>query len=84
MTYRHYKGRKYVMLMVAETHEHNGDEDVVYLSLSNGKIVTRPYRKDSRNQNSWLDPVCWPDGVFRQRFTPDIPELNSMFNHGAL
>jgi hypothetical protein len=79
MTYRHYKGGKYVMLMIAETHEHNGDEDVVYLSLTTGKIVTRPYLRDSRGQDSWRDEVIWPDGIKRERFIIDLPELAKMF-----
>jgi hypothetical protein len=79
VVYRHYKGGKYVLLMTAETHDHNGDEDAVYLSLTTGKIVTRPYRKDSRNQDSWLDSVRWPDGVYRQRFVVNTPELSILF-----
>jgi hypothetical protein len=79
MTYRHYKGGRYVMLLVAETHEHNGDEDVVYLSLTTGKIVTRPYNRDSRGQDSWRDEVLWPDGIRRERFVVDMAEYTTMF-----
>jgi hypothetical protein len=66
--YRHYKGPKYMVLAVAETHNHNGDLDVVYLSLEMGKYCTRPLRRDSRNEDSWLDIVMWPDGIERHRF----------------
>lgn len=66
----HHKGGHYLMVGIAETHEHNGDKDVVYISLKYGKMVTRPLRRDSRNQDSWEDIVDWPDGKRRQRFEP--------------
>jgi hypothetical protein len=68
--YVHYKGGVYLVLVVAETHEHNGDLDVVYVSLKHGTCCTRPLRSDSRRQDSWLDMVEWPDGQFRDRFMP--------------
>lgn len=68
--YRHYRGGLYRLLFVAETHHHNGDLDAVYVSLSTGKLVTRPYARDSRNDDSWTDVVEWPDGQWRQRFAP--------------
>lgn len=66
--YRHYKGGLYFVQFTAETHNHNGDIDVVYFSLTHGKHCTRPLRKDSRKEDSWLDGVEWPDGIVRQRF----------------
>lgn len=66
--WRHYKGGRYVITAIAETHEHNGDLDVVYISCTYGKCVTRPLWRDSRQQDAWLDDVKWPDGVYRQRF----------------
>ncbi len=68
---RHYKGGRYLVICVAETHEHNGDVDVVYLSLKRGKYNTRPLTKDSRKQDAWTDKVKWPDGVLRNRFISD-------------
>jgi hypothetical protein len=68
-TFRHYKGGLYSLLFVAETHDHNGDRDAVYLSLTTGKIVTRPWTRDSRRADSWCDKVEWPDGKERPRFT---------------
>jgi hypothetical protein len=75
--WRHYKGGIYFVLSVAETHHHIGDFDVVYYSMQHGdalggprRPVTRPLRRDSRNQDSWLDEVEWPDGVKRTRFVP--------------
>ena len=68
MRYIHHKGGRYLWIGLAETHAHNGDYDVVYVSLSHGKMVTRPLRKDSRKQDSWQDEVEWPDGVVRSRF----------------
>jgi hypothetical protein len=76
--WRHYKGGIYFVLAVAETHHHIGDFDVVYYSMQHmvagmgnpPKAVTRPLRRDSRNEDSWLDEVEWPDGVKRARFVP--------------
>jgi hypothetical protein len=74
--WRHYKGGRYIVLFVAETHEHNGDLDVVYVSLTTGRIVTRPFSAaDSRKQDAWCDTVAWPDNVMRQRFLPE-PSLS--------
>lgn len=67
--YWHYKGGRYLVDCLAETHHHNGDIDVIYISLTNGKYVTRPLRRDSRNEDSWTDPITWPDGKIRNRFT---------------
>ena len=69
--HRHYKGGRYFVVAIAETHEHNGDKDVVYISLKYGKYCTRPLTRDSRAQDAWTDKVQWPDGTLRQRFIPD-------------
>jgi hypothetical protein len=69
--YRHYKGGRYYVTDLAERHTHNGDIDVLYFSLTYGKRCTRPLRQDSRKEDSWTDVVPWPDGVHRQRFTPE-------------
>jgi hypothetical protein len=69
--YKHYKGGRYKLLFIAETHDHNGDMDAVYVSLTTGKTVTRPFRKDSRNADSWTDLVEWPDGTWRHRFVSE-------------
>jgi hypothetical protein len=66
--FRHYKGGRYLKIGEAETHHHNGDVDVVYFSLTHGKMVTRPLQQDSRKENSWTDDVLWPDGRTRKRF----------------
>jgi hypothetical protein len=68
--YIHYKGGRYLFVGIAETHEHNGDRDAVYISLTHGKMVTRPLQRDSRDQDSWTEMVTWPDGNRRQRFEP--------------
>jgi hypothetical protein len=68
-TYVHYNGGKYLLVGVAETHQHNGDRDAVYISLTHGKLVTRPWAQDSRKDDAWTDVVRWPDGVERPRFT---------------
>ncbi len=71
--FAHFKGGVYLVLAVAETHDHVGDKDVVYVSLTHGTIVTRPMRLDSRGRVgvAWLDEVRWPDGVTRTRFVPE-------------
>jgi hypothetical protein len=46
-TYVHYNGGKYLLVGVAETHQHNGDRDAVYISLTHGKLVTRPYSPEA-------------------------------------
>lgn len=82
--YIHYKGGKYRALTLAETHNHNGDIDVVYLSLEHGAFRTRPFRRDSRNEDSWTDVLIWPDGEMRERFVleseyepePELPDLS--------
>jgi hypothetical protein len=74
VVYIHYKGGRYYPICTAQTHEHNEDRDVVYLPVgrpeAETKPVTRPLRRDSRNQDAWRDRVMWPDGVERERFVP--------------
>ena len=70
--YRHYKGGKYLILTVAETHFHDGSKDVVYISLKKGKAVTRPLRQDRRKEDAWMDIVEWPDGHHRPRFVLEV------------
>lgn len=67
--YRHYKGGRYLLVAIAVNHAHNGDLDCVYVSLKYGHHCTRPLKKDSRKEDSWLDGVRWPDGTRRDRFT---------------
>ena len=64
----HYKGGFYIALYVCETHNHNGDLDVVYYSLTHEKHITRPFARDSRNEDSWTDVIIWEDGEKRRRF----------------
>ena len=66
--YLHYKGGKYLVVCVAQTHEHTDDRDVVYVSLTHASYTTRPLNRDSRKQDSWTDSVTWPDGKTRLRF----------------
>lgn len=66
--YIHYKGGRYLLVGEAETHEHKGDVDMVYISLTHGKMVTRPRTREFRNEDAWLDVVEWPDGEKRHRF----------------
>jgi hypothetical protein len=80
-TYRHHKGGRYLAIAVAETHNHNGDLDVVYISLAQGKHCTRPMQRDSRDEDSWTDLVTWPDGVVRARFIRDDHERLEFFTN---
>lgn len=76
--YRHHRGGLYLLVAVAETHNHNGDLDAVYISMKHGAWRTRPWKRDSRNEDSWTDMVEWPDGR-RPRFVPDEPRLAALF-----
>lgn len=76
--FRHYRGGLYLLVAIAETHNHNGDLDAVYISMERGAWRTRPFRRDSRNEDSWTDMVDWPDGR-RQRFTLEEPRLAALF-----
>ena len=71
VVHRHYKGGRYLVTDVAETYNHNGDLDVVYVVLSTGKTCTRPVKQDSRKEDAWTDEVRWPDGRTRKRFVPE-------------
>lgn len=73
--YRHYKGPLYVVFAIAETHEHNGDRDVIYSSLTNPRPVTRPLERDSRNEPSWLDMIAWTEDMTMSRFMPESREV---------
>lgn len=66
--FEHYKGGRYLGILIAESHVHNGDRDVVYYSIDHAKFCTRPYERDSRAEDSWIDEVEWPDGTKRRRF----------------
>ena len=72
VVHRHYKGGRYLVTGVADTHNHNGDLDVVYVVLSSGKLCTRPVKQDSRKEDAWTDEVRWPDGRTRKRFVPEV------------
>jgi hypothetical protein len=85
--YIHYKGGRYLVLFTAETHKHNGDIDVAYYSLTHKKHCIRPLRRDSRNEDSWLDVVMWPDNIQRNRFMhinhlerPDFESLEKIWS----
>ena len=70
--YRHFKGGLYQVLFSAQTHNHNGDVDVVYYSLTHRTWCTRPLRRDSRDEDSWLDWIQWPGGSLGvSRFVPE-------------
>lgn len=79
--YRHYKGGRYLVLMVADHHDHDGKKDVVYVSLTTGKPHTRPLTRDSRQEDSWTDKVKWPDGYLRNRFVQDDEQPIDFFKN---
>lgn len=68
-TYRHYKGGTYTLLWVAANSEERTQRMAVYFSHETRFVWVRP----------WLmfnEPVVWPDGAMRARFTP-ITETES-------
>jgi hypothetical protein len=77
--YRHHRGGLYMLVAIAETHNHNGDLDAVYISMERGAWRTRPWRRDSRDQDSWIDMVEWPDKIHRDRFVPERSDLAALF-----
>jgi hypothetical protein len=60
--YEHFKGGRYLVLTVA-THSETQEPMVVYASLDNGEIWTRPL-------SMWLENVQWPNGSIQARFMP--------------
>lgn len=60
--YRHFKGGLYSVLCVAADAQTFGSV-VVYYSVLDGGRWTRPLAE-------WDEPVVWPDGVTRPRFSP--------------
>ena len=58
--FKHFKGNSYRVLFLAKDSETQADV-VVYLSLTNGVIWTRPAAM-------FTEVVEWPDGVHRPRF----------------
>lgn len=78
--WRHYRGGRYLVIALAETHAHNGDIDVVYYSLREKHNVTRPLKQDSRKQDSWTDMVKWPDGQTRRRFVREAEYPQGFFD----
>ena len=63
--YEHYKGDKYLVLLVADdsTNNRSGNRVVVYVSLTNGKI-------HCRDLTEFTEPVKWPDKGMKPRFVP--------------
>lgn len=89
--YLHFKGDYYLLLAIAETHQHIGDWDAVYIVLRTGKFCTRPLYFDSREQAAWQSSVVWPDGVARSRFIlegvlgdDELQKLSTLWAEGSL
>lgn len=68
-SYRHYKGGTYTLLHVARLSEAREQVVAVYVSHVRGTVWVRPWKM-------FNEPVLWPDGVMRPRFTPfaDAPD----------
>jgi hypothetical protein len=62
-SYRHYKGGTYTRLCVGFLSENRDQAMVVYVSHRKGSVWIRPLEM-------FCEPVIWPDGVKRERFTP--------------
>lgn len=63
----HYEGGRYRVLFVARdsTNAREGNRLVVYVSLTYGTI-------NARDEVEFVEPVEWPDGVWRPRFMPGV------------
>lgn len=61
MLFGHYKGGQYRWLFDAIRSEDHLTVEVVYVSLTNGRVFVRP-------RSEWEELVEWPDGVARARF----------------
>lgn len=75
--HRHYKGGRYVPMMLASNSEDRKEKFVIYMSLEKGEPNARPLKTPTID--SWLDIVEWPDGRNRQRFVPEseLDNINS-------
>lgn len=63
-TYRHYKGGLYEIVCTGRLSEQRDVVCVVYRSQEKGCIWIRPL-------SMWSEPVAWPDGLKRERFTKE-------------
>jgi hypothetical protein len=61
-SYRHYKGGTYTLLWLARLSEDREQRVVVYVSHETSAIWVRPLEM-------FIEPVQWPDGLMRPRFT---------------
>ena len=61
--YKHYKGGRYLVLNLSEesTNDRIGEQGVIYVSLTYGKIKHRKLAE-------FIEDVGWPDGKRRPRF----------------
>jgi len=58
--YEHYKGGRYLALMLVEHHE-TREPYVVYTSLGHGTVNIRPWAKPG--EDSWTDMVYFKDSI---------------------
>jgi hypothetical protein len=68
--YRHHRGGLYLVLLRGvhdSTNDRTHEPSVVYVSLDEG-----PHRGqlNVRHEREFFEPVTWPDGKLRPRFTP--------------
>jgi hypothetical protein len=61
-SYRHYKGGTYTLLAVARNSEQRDELVAVYVSHQTQAVWVRPWAM-------FVEPVRWPDGEIRPRFT---------------
>ena len=63
LSYLHFKGGTYTLLYLAENSEQRDQILAVYVSHLRSKVLVRPW-------SMFTEPVLWPDGQMRARFTP--------------
>jgi hypothetical protein len=63
ISYLHFKGGTYTLLYLAENSEQREQILAVYVSHLRSKVLVRPW-------DMFREPVLWPDGQMRARFTP--------------
>lgn len=67
--YRHYKAGALYRVITTSAAESNPDVLMItYISLETGKRWTRPL-------SQWDEPVLWPDGVRRARYSLESSKL---------
>jgi hypothetical protein len=76
-SYRHYKGGTYTLLHVARSSEERETLLAVYVSHQTQAVWVRPWVM-------FNEPVRWPDGEIRARFSEMAPKRWRLIGHDTL